>query len=86
MNTLFLDAVVSDDQRRTQLYDGQLFVYSTTPSSRLLVDLARGMIREAFGSLDPETAQYQMSVEQYAAVLAELKPKFIHHPDAKTHI
>jgi len=27
------------------------------------------MIREAFGSLDPETAQYDMPVQQYAAVL-----------------
>ena len=86
MNTLYFDAMVGDDTRRTQLYEGQLFAYSATPSSRLLVELARRMIREAFGSLDPETAQYHMSVEQYAAVLAELKPKFIHHPDAKTHI
>ena len=47
------------------------------------MELARELIRDAFGSLDPETAQYHMPVEQYAAVLAELKPKFIHHPDSK---
>jgi len=86
MNTVYFDANVHDDQRRRQLYDGQLFVYSATPGSRKLVELARTLIGEAFGSLDPETAQYEMSVERYAAILAELKPKFIHHPDAKTHI
>ena len=84
MNTVYVDAVLSDDMRRTQLYDGQLFVYSATDSSRALVSLARRLINEAFEGLDPETAQHHMSVEQYAAVLAELKPKFIHHPECKT--
>jgi hypothetical protein len=86
MNTLYFDANISDDQRRRELYDGQLFVYSATPSSRLLIELARRLIREAFKSLDPELTQYDMPVEAYAAILAELKPKFIHHPDAKAHI
>jgi hypothetical protein len=83
MNTIYFDARVSDDQRRARLYEGQLFVYSATPGSLGLVELARQMIRQAFGSLDPETAQYDMPVDQYAAVLAALKPKFIHHPDSK---
>jgi hypothetical protein len=86
MNTIYFDAAVSDDQRRAQLYGGQLFVYSATPGTRALVDLARRLIREAFGSLDPEKAQYHMPVDEYAAVLAELKPKFIHHPDSKAFI
>jgi len=83
MDTLLFDATLDDEARRTQLYDGQLFVYSPTPSSLGLVDLARQLIAEAFGSLDPETAQYHMPAEGYAAVLAELKPKFIHHPESK---
>jgi hypothetical protein len=86
MNTVFFDARVSDDVRRSQLYDGQLHVYSPSAGSRALVDLAQSLIHEAFGGLEPEIAQYEMPVEQYAAVLAELKPKFIHHPDAKRHI
>jgi hypothetical protein len=83
MNTLYFDAGMDDGARREQLYRGQLFVYSAMPSSQALVDLARTLIREAFGSLDPETAQYHLSVEEYAAILAELKPKFIHHPESK---
>jgi hypothetical protein len=83
MNTIYFDAKVADDQRRARLYEGQVFVYSATPGSQGLVELARELIREAFGALDPETAQYNMPVEQYAAVLAALKPKFIHHPDSK---
>jgi hypothetical protein len=86
MNSVFTDANVSDNQRRERLYQGELFVYNAIPESRAFCDFARDMIREAFGSLDPETAQYQMPVEKYAAVLAELKPKFIHHPESKKHI
>jgi hypothetical protein len=83
MNSVFTDAAVSDDVRREQLYQGQLFVYNSCPASLAFCDFAREMIREAFGTLDPETAQYHMPVEQYAALLAELKPKFIHHPTSK---
>ena len=86
MNTVYFDAAITDDERRRQLFDGQLHVYSATTGSRGLVEHATRMIREAFGDLDPELAQYHMPAEQYAAVLAELKPKFIHHPDSKRHI
>lgn len=86
MHTLYFDAAMDDEKRRTELYDGQLFVYSATPASQRLIDLARRMIREAFAPLDPETAQYDMPVAEYAEVLSRLKPAFIHHPDAKTHI
>ena len=82
-NTVLFDSDVDDSVRREQLYDGQLFVYSPTPSSLALVQLARDLISEAFGGRDPETAQGAMPVEHYAAVLAELKPKFIHHPRSK---
>jgi hypothetical protein len=83
MNTIFVDDRSSDEVRRTRLYDGDLFVYSPTRSSLALVNLARELITDAFKGLDPETAQYHLSVDAYAAILAELKPRFIHHPDAK---
>jgi len=86
MNSVFTDAVVSDDFRRKSLYEGQLFVYNSCPASLGFVGFAREMICEAFGSLDPETAQYHMPVEEYAALLAQLKPKFIHHPKSKQYI
>jgi hypothetical protein len=83
MNTIMIDSAVPDDQRRGQIYDGQLFVCSASPGSRALVEHARRMVRDTFGDLDPELAQYHMPAEQYAALLADLKPKFIHHPESK---
>jgi hypothetical protein len=86
MNAIYYDADVADDIRRTMLYNGQLFVYSPTPSSLALIQYAREMCEAAFAPLDPRDAQYRMPVEQYAKVLSELKPKFIHHPKSKEYI
>jgi hypothetical protein len=86
MHSLLVDPAIVDADRRRQLYEGQLLVYSPTPSSLALVALARELISDAFGSLDPETAQHQLPVERYAAILADLKPTFIHHPRSKEGI
>jgi hypothetical protein len=85
-NTVFYDAAVSDDVRRRQLYDGQLFVYSPKLSVLAFTTFARAMIEDAFGGLDPRTAQKNMKVERYAELLGKLKPAFIHHPESKQHL
>lgn len=41
------------------------------------------MIEEAFPGEDPRTAQYRMPVEEFVAIFAPLKPKFIHHPESR---
>jgi hypothetical protein len=79
MHTVYVDAAVSDAVRRQRLYDGQLFVFTPRPSTLALIQHARTMLEEAFGDLDPMTAQYHMSVEEYVAIVAPLKPKFIHN-------
>jgi hypothetical protein len=86
MNTVYMDSTVSDDVRREMLYQGQLFVYSPKPASLEFVGFARELILQAFGSLDPLTAQDHLPVEEYARILSELKPAFIHHPKSKEGI
>jgi hypothetical protein len=86
MNTIYFDSPMSDEVRRQLLYTGQLFVFSPRPSTVAFCEFAREMIRDAFGSLDPRTAQNHMPVEEYAALLGKLKPAFIHHPKSKEHI
>ncbi len=83
MNAVLFDSPVTDDARRENLYRGQLFVYSPRPSATALCAFARSMIGEAFAPLDPELAQYSLPVEEYVAILAKLKPAFIHHPRSK---
>lgn len=82
-NTIYYDRAISDDERRKELYQGNLFVYTPTPESTALIEFARELIQDAFGTLEPVTAQYHMPVEEYVAVLNVLKPKFIHHPKSK---
>ena len=85
-NTIFYDADLSDEARRTRLYEGQLFVYSKRQSVLDFVAFAKSMIEDAFGELDPRTAQDVMKVEDYADLLGKLKPAFIHHPELKLHL
>ncbi|MBX6388567.1 MAG: hypothetical protein IRZ08_06135 [Frankia sp.] len=83
MTTVQVESTLSDDDRRARLFAGEVFVYAPKPSTLAFVEFTRGLVREAFGDLDPETAQYHMPVEEYAALLADLKPRFIHHPRCK---
>jgi hypothetical protein len=77
---------MNDDERRQHLYNGQLFVFSPCPSAIALCEFAREVIEEAFAPLDPREAQYSLPVEEYVAILAKLKPYFIHHPKSKQFI
>jgi hypothetical protein len=83
MTTVLSNARVDDETRRSRLYDGQVFVYGATPVSRELIDFARELIADAFGPRNPETSQFDMPVEDFAALLADLKPRFIHHARCK---
>jgi hypothetical protein len=83
MTSILLDPAIDDASRRQRLYSGDLLVYSPLRESNALCAFARELISEAFGSLDPELAQFDLPVSQYAAILGELKPRFIHHPTSK---
>ena len=83
MTVIHSDSSLSDVERRARLFAGDLFVYGPTKSSLQLVEFAWYMVNQAFGSLDPRFAQFQLQVERYAAILAALKPAFIHHPRCK---
>lgn len=83
MSTIFFDSSVSDQVRRQKLYNGEIFVFTPCPSAIALCELAREMIEEAFAPLDPRQAQHTLPVEEFAAILSQLKPKFIHHPRSK---
>jgi hypothetical protein len=86
MTTVYFDPAFSDDVRRRCLFNGDLVVYSSRPSTLTFCEFARELIQEAFGGLDPCRAQYSLPVEEYAGVLGKLKPHFIHHPRSKEHL
>jgi Phytanoyl-CoA dioxygenase (PhyH) len=83
MHTIYVDSPVSDQVRRQRIYEGQVFVFTPRASTVALCDFARELIEAAFGNVDPRQAQYHMPVEEYVAIVAPLKPRFIHHPKTK---
>jgi hypothetical protein len=86
MPSVFFDPDISDDERRRCLYAGEIVILSPTPGTAALVALAKAMLEEAFAPHDPRLVPEHMTPEQVAAILAELKPKFIHHPQCKQFI
>lgn len=83
MSAVFFNPSMDDTTRRQYLYEGQLVICSANPASLALIAHAQAMIADAFGAIDPQTAQHDLPVEEFVAVLAELKPRFIHHPRSK---
>lgn len=83
MHAVYVNANFTDDERRRRLYQGDLFVYSKSPGTDALCAFARELCEEMFAPYHPQEAQYHMPVEDYVAILAKLKPTFIHHPRSK---
>jgi hypothetical protein len=83
MSAIYFDSTANDEARRKLLYEGHLFVFSPLASSLALCEFAHRLIQEAFGDLDPVQAQYSLSTEQYVTILAQLKPRFVHHPTSR---
>jgi hypothetical protein len=81
--TVFFDSPMSDEERRSQLYNGDIFVFSPTTTSRELTGLGAEMLEQAFAPHDPRQLHEILTPEEVAATLGKLKPQFIHHPECK---
>jgi hypothetical protein len=83
MTSIYHDLHLDDDQRRALLFQGHLFLYAPTAGSRAFCAFARELAAEAFAPHAPEAAQFHLPVERYVEILADLKPRFIHHSRSK---
>jgi hypothetical protein len=84
--SIYFDRDIDDEARRTQLYQGHLFVYSPTPATAELIALGRELLDAAFAPHDPRTVHRVRSAEEVAEILGVMKPRFIHHPECKALI
>ncbi|MDX2102296.1 MAG: hypothetical protein EAZ99_00840 [Alphaproteobacteria bacterium] len=73
---IYMNHALSDAQRRTQLFSGELLVYGASPASKALAQHAADMVRAAFHPLDPETAQYHLEVPRFIEIVGPLKKEF----------
>jgi hypothetical protein len=83
MDSIYIDADLDDQTKRRCIYDGEIFVSSARPSVVALCEFARGLIEHAFGCADPRAAQHDLPADEFIAVLARLKPQFVHHHRSK---
>lgn len=82
----FIGTGTSDDQRRRELYSGSIIVHKPCTGALNLCKLAADMVEEAFRPFNPRIIQEHIAPQQAAAILSELKPKFIHHPKSKEYV
>lgn len=82
MNIL-CDFKADDAKRREELYRGSVFLYSPSPATLKFCEFTRELIEAAFSPYDPRTVHNTLPVERCVEILAELKPRFIHHPRSK---
>lgn len=80
---IYCDSRMNDAQRREKLYRGSVFLFSPSPAAQRLCAFARELVEAAFAPHDPRTAQNDVPVERCVEILADLKPKFIHHSRSK---
>ena len=80
MNSIYIDPAFDAARTLEELYDGQLIVRANSPAVRLFIEHAREAIAAAFESMDPQTAQDHLTVEEFVDRFAPLKSSFIHDP------
>lgn len=80
---LFVNPDLSDDERRTLLYDGAVILYTAVGAVQRLVDHAQTRLRQLFGDVDPERAHLAFSPDQMADLLVTFKPRFINDQRSK---
>src|SRR5581483_5154671 len=83
MLSIYCDNNCTDEARRELIYQGHIFLRQPGPATIALCDFAQSLIEEAFSGRDPRTAQFDMPVQDFVAIVAPLQPRFIHHPRTK---
>lgn len=79
-----MNRVMSDDDRRRQIFNGAFFLYSAPFAGQRMIQWAHTLIDEAFDSVaNPRRAHKEMSVEQFAAVASRLKSRFTNDDQTK---
>lgn len=63
---------------KQSVHAGDVHFVLGLPGVRDLADHARAFVRDAFGTLDPQLAQYDIDVARFAELAANLKESFTH--------
>jgi hypothetical protein len=84
MVTIYLNRDIDEPTRRESIYGGDFHMVTGKPEALKLVDWARELIGDAFGDADPQTAQFDLSVDDFIERVSPLKSTFVNHENTKT--
>lgn len=74
---IYVNRTLLDDERRTRIFEGGIFLYSAPPGSSKMVEWARELIDQAFGSTgDVRRAHDRLDVNQFVERAGPLKSAF----------
>ena len=84
MPSIYFDYLESEDAiRRERIFAGSIFLTSPRPGVAALCDFARSMIQETFPQTDPQSAQFNLAVEEFVRMVGPLKSIFTNHVQTK---
>ena len=86
MHPILVDPKHPEAELRQALYAGSTLMLKPVSGSTKLCQLAWQMIEEAFAPLHPEQAQTELPVVKFSEIIAKLKPRFTHSPEAKRYM
>jgi hypothetical protein len=75
--------VKDDEERRTRLYAGEIFVYDRLRSVQEFARFTREMVEAALAPHDPRHVHEALTPAELAPLLGRLKPTYTHHPEAR---
>ena len=71
MIPVHFESAHDDSERRGNIYRGHIYVFQPRPSTTALCAFARELAEEAFAPRDPQRAQFDLPVEEYARLLRQ---------------
>lgn len=76
MINIYLNHSLEFLEQRKHVFDGDLLLYSCSPSLAALADHAISLITEALAPNEPEKAQFNLTVEEFVKRIGPLKSRF----------
>lgn len=81
---IYVNRKLSDDDRRSRIFAGGLFLYSAPAESLRIIEWARSLIAESFdGVKDIRHAHDKFAVTEFVKRAGPLKSKFTNHATTK---
>jgi hypothetical protein len=86
MSSVHVDSNLQYDDRRGALYQGDIFTYSADLASENYCTFAADLLRDAFETDSPESAELNMTNEHFNGIIAGVAHRFIYHAESKKFI